>query len=325
MSKAIRIHETGGPEVLKWEEIDVKVPGFGEAKIRHTAIGLNYIDVYGRTGLYPVPSLPHTLGIEGAGIVEAVGEGVHDVVVGDRIVYVMSPPGAYSEKRIVSASRLIKLPDDVSEDAAAAMMLKGMTAQYLLNQTYNVKEGDHILVHAAAGGVGLILCQWAKHLGAKIIGTVGSKEKARLAVAHGCDHTIVYTQESFKDRVSEITSGRGVDVVYDSIGQSTFIDSLDCLRPLGLMVTFGNATGPITSFSPGILAAKGSLFLTRPTIFTYIAERENMFSMAAELFKMVSSGAVKIEINQIYKLKDAAQAHFDLEARKTTGSTILKP
>ena len=325
MSKAIRIHETGGPKVLKWEDIDVKVPGFGEAKIRHTAIGLNYIDVYGRTGLHPVPSLPHTLGMEGAGIVEAVGEGVNNVVVGDRIAYVMSPPGAYSEERIVPASRLIQLPDDVSEETAAAMMLKGMTAQYLLNQTYNVKKGDYILIHAAAGGVGLILCQWAKHLGAKIIGTVGSKEKAALAESHGCDYTIVYTHESFKDRVSEITGRRGVDVVYDSIGQSTFMDSLDCLRPLGMMVTFGNATGPITPFSPGILAAKGSLFLTRPTIFTYIAKRENMISMATELFKMVSSGAIKIEINQTYNLRDTAQAHFDLEARKTTGSTILKP
>jgi len=325
MSKAIRIYETGGPEVLKWEDIDVKVPGFGEAKIRHTAIGLNYIDVYGRTGLHSVPSLPHTLGMEGAGIVEAVGEGVNDVVVGDRIAYVMSPPGAYSEKRTVPASCLIKLPNNVSEETAAAMMLKGMTAQYLLNQTYQVKEGDHILIHAAAGGVGLILCQWAKHLGAKIIGTVGSKEKAALAESHGCDHTIVYTQEKFKDRVSEITRGKGVDVVYDSIGQSTFMDSLDCLRPLGLMVTFGNATGPITPFSPSILAARGSLFLTRPTIFTYIAKRKNMVSMATELFNIFSSGAVKIEINQIYNLKDAAQAHYDLEARKTTGSTIFKP
>jgi NADPH:quinone reductase len=325
MSKAIRIYKTGGPEVLKWENTDVKAPGYGEAKILHKAIGLNYIDVYGRTGLYPLPSLPHTLGIEAAGVVEAVGEGVNNVVIGDRIAYVISPPGAYSEKRIVPANRLIKLPDEVSEETAAAMMLKGMTAQYLLNQTYNLKAGDHILIHAAAGGVGLIVCQWAKHLGAKVIGTVGSKEKAVIAESHGCDNTIVYTQENFKDRVLEITKGKGVDVVYDSIGKSTFMDSLDSLRPLGMMVTFGNATGPITPFSPKILAAKGSLFLTRPTIFTYIAKRENMISMATDLFKIVSSGAVNIKINQTYKLSDAAQAHSDLEARKTTGSTIFIP
>lgn len=325
MSKAIRIYKTGGPEVLKWENIDVKVPGYGEAKILHKAIGLNYIDVYGRTGLYALPSLPHTLGVEAAGIVEAVGEGVSNVVIGDRIAYVMSLPGAYSEERIVPASHLIKLPDEVSAETAAAMMLKGMTAQYLLNQTYKLKAGDHVLIHAAAGGVGLIVCQWAKHLGAKVIGTVGSKEKAALAESHGCDYAIVYTQENFKDRVLEITKGKGVDVVYDSIGESTFMNSLDSLKPLGMMVTFGNATGPITPFSPKILAAKGSLFITRPTIFTYIAKRENMVSMATELFKIVTSGAVKIEINQTYNLRDADQAHTDLEARKTTGSTILIP
>jgi NADPH2:quinone reductase len=325
MSKAICIHKTGGPEVLKWENINVNVPQFGEAKIRHTAIGLNYIDVYGRTGLHPLPSLPHTLGMEAAGIVEAIGEGVSDIAVGDRIAYVISPPGAYSEERIVPADRLIKLPKEISEETAAAMMLKGMTAQYLLHQTYNVKANDRILIHAAAGGVGLIICQWAKHLGAKVIGTVGTDEKAALAKSHGCDHTIVYTRENFKKRVSDITGGKGVDVVYDSIGKATFIDSLDCLRPLGMMVTFGNATGQIDAFSPGILAAKGSLFLTRPTIFTYIAKRDNLISMAADLFKIVSSGVVKIKINQTYSLRDAAQAHSDLEARKTTGSTILKP
>ena len=325
MSKAIRIHETGGPEVLKWEDVDVTHPGFGEAKIRHTAVGVNYIDVYGRTGLHPMPSFPHTLGMEAAGVVEAIGEGVSDVAVGDRIAYVIAPPGAYSEERVVPADRLVKLPEWVSDKTGAAMMLKGMTAQYLLHQTYNVKAGDNILIHAAAGGVGLIVCQWAKHLGANVIGTVGSDDKAALAKSHGCDHTIVYTQENFKDCVSEITGGEGVDVVYDSIGKETFMDSLDSLKPLGMMVTFGNASGLIDSFSPGILAAKGSLFVTRPTIFTYIAKRDNMIAMAADLFKVVASGVVKIEINQTYDLSNAAQAHIDLEARKTTGSTILIP
>lgn len=325
MSKAIRIYETGGPEVLKWENIEVTVPQYGEVKIRHTAVGLNYIDIYGRTGLHPLPSLPHTLGMEAAGVVEAIGGGVVDIALGDRVVYVISPPGAYSEERIVPANRLIKLPDGISEETGAAMMLKGMTAQYLLHQTYKVTAGDHVLIHAAAGGVGLIVCQWANYLGAKVIGTVGNEEKAALAKSHGCHHTIVYTRESFKERVFDITEGKGVDVVYDSIGKATFMDSLDCLRPLGMMVTFGNATGPIDSFSPGILAAKGSLFLTRPTIFTYIAKRENLVSMAADLFKIVSSGVVKIKINQTYSLRDAAQAHINLEARKTTGSTILRP
>jgi NADPH2:quinone reductase len=325
MSKAIRIHETGGPEVLKWENVDVNAPRPGEARVRHTAVGLNYIDIYGRTGLHPMPSFPHTLGMEAAGVVEAIGVGVSGIAVGDRIAYVIAPPGAYSEERVVPADRLIKLPEGISDETGAAMMLKGMTAQYLLHQTYTVKAGDSILIHAAAGGVGLIVCQWAKHLGAKVIGTVGNDEKAALAKSYGCDHTIVYTQESFKDRVSEITGGEGVDVVYDSIGKETFMDSLDSLKPLGMMVTFGNATGPIDPFSPGILAAKGSLFVTRPTIFTYIARRDNLIAMASDLFKVVSSGVVKIKINQTYDLSNAAQAHVDLEARKTTGSTILKP
>jgi len=325
MTKAIRIHETGGPDVLKWEDVEVGAPGPGQARVRHSAIGLNYIDVYGRTGLYPLPSLPHVLGMEGAGTVEAIGEGVSEVAPGDRVAYVAAPPGAYAEERLVAADRLVKLPDDISEDTAAAMMLQGMTAQYLLRQTYNVKAGDTILIHAAAGGVGLIVCQWAKHLGATVIGTVGSDEKATLAKAHGCDHAIVYTRENFKDRVQEITSGAGLNVVYDSIGKDTFMDSLDCLMPLGMMVTFGNATGPVADFPPGILGQKGSLFLTRPTLFTYIAKRENLLAMAADLFKVVQSGEVKIEINQTYDLKDTAQAHADLEGRKTTGSTILKP
>ena len=325
MSKVIRIYETGGPEVLKWEDVDVGEPGPGEAKIRHSAVGLNYIDIYGRTGLYPLPSFPHALGMEGAGVVEAIGEGVNEVSVGDRIAYVAAPPGAYCEERLVAADRLVKLPDGISEETGAAMMLQGMTAQYLLRQTYNVQSGDTILIHAAAGGVGLIVCQWAKHLGATVIGTVGSDEKAELAKAHGCDHPIVYTRENFKDRVSEITGGKGVNVVYDSIGKDTFMDSLDCLKPLGMMVTFGNATGPVDAFSPGILAAKGSLFVTRPTLFTYMAERKNLLTMAGDLFDVVSLEAVKIEINQTYDLKDTAQAHADLEGRKTTGSTILKP
>jgi len=325
MSKAIRIHETGGPEVLKWEDVDVGAPGPGEAKVLHTAIGLNYIDVYGRTGLYPLPSMPHALGMEAAGVVEAIGDDVSDVSVGDRIAYVIGPPGAYSEERVVPADRLIKLPDGISDETGAAMMLQGMTAQYLLRQTYNVKAGDSILIHAAAGGVGLIVCQWAKHLGATVIGTVGSDKKAALAMAHGCDHAIVYTRENFKDRVAEITGGEGVNVVYDSIGKDTFMDGLDSLKPLGMMVTFGNATGPVDAFSPGILAAKGSLFVTRPSLFTYLAKRDNLMAMAADLFEVVSSGVVKIEINQTYDLSDAAQAHIDLEARKTTGSTILKP
>lgn len=325
MTKAICIHETGGPEVLKWEDVEVGDPGPGQARVRHSAVGLNYIDVYGRTGLYPLPSLPHVLGMEGAGVVEAIGEGVTEVAIGDRIAYVIAPPGAYAEERLVPADRLVKLPDDISEDTAAAMMLQGMTAQYLLRQTYNVKAGDSILIHAAAGGVGLIVCQWAKHLGATVIGTVGSDEKAELAKAHGCDHAIVYTRENFKDRVGEITDGAGVNVVYDSIGKDTFMDSLDCLKPLGMMVTFGNATGPVDPVSPGILGPKGSLFLTRPTLFTYMAKRDDLMAMASDLFEVVQSGVVKIEINQTYDLKDTAQAHADLEGRKTTGSTILKP
>jgi NADPH2:quinone reductase len=325
MTKAIRIHETGGPEVLKWEDVEVGEPGPGQARLRHSAVGLNYIDVYGRIGLYPLPTLPHVLGMEGAGVIEAIGEGVSEVAVGDRVAYVVAPPGAYCEERLIAADRLVKLPDDISEDTAAAMMLQGMTAQFLLRQTYSVKAGETILIHAAAGGVGLIICQWAKHLGATVIGTVGSDEKAALAKAHGCDHAIVYTRENFKDRVAEITDGAGVNVVYDSIGKDTFMDSLDCLMPRGMMVTFGNASGPVDEFAPGILGIKGSLYLTRPTLFTYMAKRQDLMAMAGDLFEVVRSGVVKIEINQTYDLKDTAQAHIDLEARKTTGSTILKP
>jgi len=325
MSKAIRIHENGGPEVLRWEDVEVGLPGPGEAKLRHTAVGLNYIDVYHRTGLYPLPGLPAVLGMEGAGIVEAVGEGVTEVAVGDRVAYAGLPPGAYAEERLIPAHRLIRLPDSITDLQAAGMMLQGMTAQYLLRSTYRVQAGESILVHAAAGGVGLIACQWGKHLGATVIGTVGSEEKAELAKAHGCDHTILYREEDIAERVKVFTGGAGVSVVYDSVGKNTFTASLDSLRPMGMLVSFGNASGPVPPFEPGILAQKGSLFFTRPTLMTYTAKREDLVDSAQELFEVVQSGAVKIEVNQTYPLKDAAQAHRDLEARLTTGATVLVP
>ncbi len=322
MLHAIRIHEVGGPEVMQWEPVEVGVPGPGEARIRHTAVGLNFADVYSRTGLYPSP-LPTGLGSEAAGVVEAVGPGVADVKPGDRVAYGGAPLGSYAEARLIPAHRLIKLPDAIPDATAAAMMLKGLTVQYLIRQTYSVKPGDTILCHAAAGGVGLILCQWAKHLGATVIGTVSSDEKAAIARAHGCEHPIVSTREDFEARVLEITSGRKVPVVYDSIGKDTFMASLDCLAPLGLMVSFGNSSGAVESFNLGVLASKGSLYVTRPTLGTYTAHRESLVGMAKELFEVVLSGAVKIEVNQTYPLKDAARAHRDLEARKTTGSTVL--
>lgn len=324
-SKAIRVHAYGGPEVLTYEDVTVGEPGPGEIFIRHTAVGLNYIDVYMRTGLYPLPALPGAIGMEGAGVVEAIGEGVTMLSVGDRVAYASRPPGSYAEHRIIGADRVVKIPDGIEDKTAAAMMLQGLTAQYLLRQTYPVKAGDTILMHAAAGGVGLIVCQWAKHLGATVIGTVGSAEKAALAKAHGCDHTILYREENFKDRVLELTDGKGVNVVYDSIGKDTFMDSLDCLKKHGTMVTFGNASGPVEPFDPGLLGKKGSLFLTRPTLFDFIADYESLAKMADELFAVVKSNIVKIEINQEYPLSDAAKAHTDLEARKTTGSTILIP
>jgi len=323
MTKAIQINAYGGPEMMTLVDIDVPAPGPGQVLIRQSACGLNFIDVYMRTGLYALPDLPWGLGVEAAGEVEAVGPGVVDVSVGDRVAYVSVPAGAYAARRVMDVEKLVKLPDDISDKTAAGMMLKGLTAQYLLRRTYCVKAGDTILMHAAAGGVGQIVCQWAKHLGATVIGTVGSKEKADLARALGCDHTILYREENFKDRVQDITNGVGVNVVYDSIGKDTFMDSLDSLKPLGTMVTFGNASGPVAPFEPGILAAKGSLFVTRPTLFTHIAQRKDLETMASDLFNVVSSGAVKININQQYALADAAQAHTDLEARKTTGSTIL--
>jgi NADPH2:quinone reductase len=325
MAKAIRIYETGGPEVMRFEDYDPGRPAAGEAVVRHEAVGLNFIDIYQRAGIYPLPSLPAILGMEGAGIVEAVGEGVTEVAAGDRVAYAGLPPGAYAETRLIPAHRLVKLPDAISTRQGAAMMLQGMTARYLLRGCYRVKTGDRILIHAAAGGVGLIVCQWANHLGATVIGTVGSEEKAELARAHGCHHTILYNQEDFAARIREITDGKGVDVVYDSVGQATFMKSLDCLRPMGMLVSFGQSSGLVPPFDPGLLSVKGSLFLTRPTLMTYTAQRDALLEHARDLFKVVQSGAVKIEIQQSYPLSEAARAHQDMEARKTTGSTILLP
>ncbi len=322
MTYAIRIHAPGGPEVLRWEEIAVPAPGPGEALIRQTAVGLNYIDVYHRTGLYPVPT-PFSPGLEGAGVIEALGPGVTALAVGDRVAYASLPVGAYAEARVMPAERLVKLPAHIDERQAAAMMLQGMTAQYLLRRTYRVQTGDTVLVHAAAGGVGLILCQWAKHLGATVIGTVSSDEKAALARANGCDHPIVYTREDFRARVLDLTAGRKLPVVYDSVGKDTFEKSLDCLGPLGMMVLFGQASGPVPPFDLSQLAAKGSLFITRPTLMSYTAKVEDLRASARELFEVVGGGAVRISVNQIYPLREAAQAHRDLEARRTTGSTVL--
>jgi NADPH2:quinone reductase len=324
MTHAIRIHQTGGPEVLRWEAVDLPAPAANEARVVHSAVGLNYIDVYYRTGRYPM-ALPAGIGLEGAGVVEAVGSAVTEVKVGDRVAYAGGPVGAYAEARNIPADRLVKLPDAIDFKTAAAMMLQGMTAQYLLRRTYRVQPGDAILIQAAAGGVGLIVCQWAKALGATVIGTVSSDEKAALARAHGCDHPIVYTRENFVDRVKEITGGEGVAVAYDSVGADTFGKSLDCLRPLGMMVTFGQSSGPVPPVDTQDLSKRGSLFLTRPTLFTYTARRADLVQMAGELFDVVLAGKVKIEVNQTYALKDAAQAHVDLEARRTTGSTVLLP
>jgi len=321
MTHAIRIHQSGGPEVLQWEEVDVGEPGPGQAKLRQEAVGLNYIDVYHRTGLYP-QQVPFTPGVEAAGVVESVAEGVTSVKPGDRVAYA-GPLGSYAEERLIDADRLVRLPDSVSPELAAAMMLQGMTAHMLLRRVYDVKPGDTILVHAAAGGVGLILCQWAKALGATVIGTVSTEEKAELARAHGCEHPVIYTRQDFVAEVDRITGGAKLPVVYDSVGKDTFLRSLDCLHPRGLMVSYGNASGPVDPFPPAILAQKGSLFLTRPTLFNYIAARQELESAAAELFDIVSSGKVKIEIGQRYALSDAATAHRDLEGRRTTGSTIL--
>ncbi|MBU3698260.1 quinone oxidoreductase [Dechloromonas sp.] len=324
MPHAIRIHRTGGPEVLQWEAVDVPSPAPGEVRVRHAAVGLNFIDTYHRTGLYPLP-LPAGIGLEGAGTVEALGEGVSDLQVGDRVAYAGGPVGAYAEVRNIPAHRLLKLPDGIDFDTAAAMMLQGLTAAYLLRKTYRVQPGDAVLIHAAAGGVGLIACQWAKALGAKVIGTVGSAAKAELAKAHGCDHVINYSTENFTQRVREITGGEGVAVVYDGVGKDTFMGSLDSLRPMGMMVTYGNASGPVPPLDLLLLSQKGSLFVTRPTLMNYTARREDLLALGEELFAMVVAGKVKIEVHQRYALRDAARAHIDLEARKTTGSTILIP
>jgi NADPH:quinone reductase len=322
VSKAIRIHQPGGPDQLRWEEVDVPAPGPGEALLRQTAVGLNFIDVYHRSGLYPLP-LPSGLGIEGAGVVEAVGSGVTEVKPGDRVAYASPPTGAYAERRVIPAARLVVLPDDISDQQAAAMMLQGMTVQYLLRRTYRVEAGDTILFHAAAGGVGLIACQWAKHLGATVIGTAGGPEKCALAKAHGATHVIDYKNEDFVARVKEITGGKGLPVVYDSVGKDTFFKSLDCLRMRGMLVSFGQSSGAVPPFDPNLLQTKGSLYLTRPTLMHYTAERADLVASANELFEVVRKGAVKIEVRQTFPLKDAAEAHRSLEARKTTGSTVL--
>ncbi len=325
MTQAIRVHEHGGPETLHWTGVDVPNPGPGEALVRHTAIGVNFIDVYFRTGLYTPPGLPFTPGMEAAGVVEAVGDGVREISPGDRVAYAAGPPGAYSEARVIAADRLVPLPESIGDEQAAGMMLKGLTAQYLLRRTYRVQPGDAVLIHAAAGGVGLIACQWASHLGATVIGTVGSAEKARLAQAHGCAHPIRYNEEDFVERVRELTGGKGVAAVYDSVGRDTFLRSLDCLRPLGTLASFGQSSGSVAPLDPAVLAQKGSLFLTRPTLFTYMARREDLLASARELFEVVESGAVRIEVRQRFPLAEAAEAHRALEARRTTGSTVLTP
>ncbi|WP_428525591.1 quinone oxidoreductase family protein [Roseibium sp.] len=325
MVQAIRVHETGSADVLTWEHVEVGEPGPGEARIRHTAIGLNFIDTYFRSGLYPAPDgVPFIPGNEGAGIVQTVGEGVSHIKPGDRVAYV-GPLGAYAQERIIPADRLVVIPDGIDDKAAAGMMLKGMTAQYLLRQTFNVGPETTLLFHAAAGGVGLIAGQWAAHLGATVIGTAGSQDKVDLAKANGYQHVINYRTENFVERVKEITDGKGCDVVYDSVGKDTYPGSLDCLKPRGLWVSFGQSSGPIQDFNLALLAQKGSLFATRPTLFSYIATREQLEMTSGDLFDVVSKGIVKIAVNQEYRLADAVQAHTDLEGRKTTGTTVLIP
>jgi len=322
MSYSIRVHAYGGPEVLKWEESQTPEPGPGQAKIQHLAVGLNFIDVYFRSGLYKAPEMPFVPGQEGAGVVLAVGEGVTDIAVGDRIAYA-GPLGAYAEERLILADRLVKLPDAIDYPVAAAMMLQGLTVQYLFRKTYPVTPDTVMLFHAAAGGVGLIACQWAKAIGATLIATVGSDDKAELSRAHGATHVINYRTENFAERVREITGGKGVDVVYDSVGKDTFPGSLDCLKPRGMWVSFGSSSGPVPPFEMALLSQKGSLFATRPTLMTYVAKREDLLSASAELFDMVRTGKVRINVNQTYPLRSAATAHADLEARKTTGSTVF--
>lgn len=325
MSKVIRIHETGGPEVLRWEEAEVPAPGPGEVRLRQTAVGLNFIDTYHRTGLYKLP-LPSGLGQEAAGIVEAVGAGVDGLRPGDRVAYCgAGAPGAYAELRNAPADRMVPLPAGIDDRAAAAMMLKGLTAWYLLRRIHPVQAGETILVHSAAGGVGLILCQWAAHLGATVIGTVGSRTKAELAAAHGCHHPLLLGVDDFVARARDLTGGKGLPVVYDSVGKDTFMASLDCLRPRGLMVSFGQSSGAVPPLDVTVLSAKGSLFLTRPSLFAYVADRADLLAAAEELFDLVEAGVLRIEINQTYPLREAATAHRDLEGRRTTGSTVLLP
>ena len=324
MPKAIRFHQTGGPEVLKWEDVTVGDPAAGEARVKHHTVGVNFIDIYMRTGLYPTP-LPSGIGSEGAGVVEAVGAGVTHVKAGDRVAYAGGPQGAYAEVRVMPAEKLVKLPDAISFEQGAAMMLQGMTVQYLIKKSFPVKAGDTVLWHAAAGGVGLIACQWLKALGVTVIGTVSSAEKAALAKAHGCTHTIDYTKEDFSKRAIELNGGNKFRVVFDSIGKDTWDKSLDCLQPLGYMISFGNASGPVQPLNIAQLSAKGSIYLQRPTLMTYTATRPLLEATANDLFEAVTSGKVKIEINQRFALKDAAQAQIDLAARKTTGSTVLVP
>ena len=322
--KAIKFHKTGGPEVMQYEDISLDAPGPGQVRLRHTAIGLNYLDTYYRSGAYPLP-LPSGLGSEAAGVVEAVGDGVTQLKEGDRVAYGAGPIGSYSQARNMPANRLSKLPDSIADETAAAMMLKGMTVRYLLRETYKVKTGETILWHAVAGGVGLIAVQWAKHLGARVIGTTSSAEKAALAKSFGCDEVINYTEENVAERVRDLTGGKGVPVVYDGVGQATLDASLDSLSPFGLLVNFGSASGPVKGFDAGILGAKGSLYLTRPSLNTYVDSDEALQANVADLFEVVGSGAVRIEVNQTYALADAVKAHRDLESRKTTGSTVLLP
>jgi NADPH2:quinone reductase len=324
MTKAIRFEKTGGPEVMKWVDVEVGEPGKGEIRVKHHAVGLNFIDVYFRTGLYPMP-LPGGLGMEAAGEVTAVGEGVTQFKVGERVAYASRPPGAYAEERVMSTNYVVHLPDAIGYEDAASIMLQGLTTQYLLRRTYRVKAGDTVVIHAAAGGVGMLACQWAKSLGATVIGTVGSEEKAELAKAHGCDYPIVYTREDIAKRVREITNGAGVPVVYDSIGKDTYTASLDCLAPLGMFVSFGNSSGVVPPIDSSELAGRGSLFFTRPTLFSYIAKRGDLEAMAAELFEVIESGKVKTSVRQRYPMAEAARAHEELEARRTTGSTVFVP
>ena len=321
MPHAIRVHTPGGPDQLVWEAVEVGDPGPGQVRIAQEAAGLNFIDVYHRTGLYPQP-LPFIPGVEGAGVVEALGDGVEEIKVGDRVAYA-GPIGGYAEVRLIDADKLVKLPDAISAEQAAGMMLQGMTVQMLLRSVFPVAKGDTILIHAAAGGVGLIMCQWAKALGVRVIGTVGTEEKAELAAAHGCDHPIVYSKQDFVAEVARLTDGAKLPVVYDSVGRDTFLRSLDCLRPRGLMVSFGQASGAIEPFNVGLLAQKGSLYLTRPTLFTYTASRDQLTQSAKELFAIVTAGKVRIEVNQRFPLGQAVEAHRALESRKTSGSTIL--